>query len=89
MRRLASAALCSAVIVSLCIATVAMDARPSLGNEKKCTWGEIKCCYADPPCGDCCEKPKDEGTGEGDGDGAWLPAFLRSTLWPALRVLAG
>jgi hypothetical protein len=86
-RRLMSSAFVCAAIVALVIGIIATGPRPSLGDTtKQCSWGEIKCCYVEPPCGDCCEKPKDDGV---EPNSAWLPVFLRDTLWPAVRVLAG
>jgi hypothetical protein len=84
MRKLVSAAFGTAAVVALCVGLVAMGPRASLGDTKECTWGEIKCCYAQPPCGDCCEKPKDDGV----EPYSWLPTFLRDALLSAFRVLA-
>lgn len=84
MRKLVSAVLGSVVVVALCIGLVAMGPRPSIGEPIECTWGNVKCCFSQPPCGGCCEKPKDDGV---EPNSAWLPTFLRDTLWPAFRVL--
>lgn len=58
------------VVVMFFVGTLVVQPPRSLGEEKECTWGEIKCCYADPPCGTCCTKPKDEGTSSHGGRGA-------------------
>lgn len=60
MKKLVSAALGCAAIVTLLIGVMSMDAHPTHGAED-CSWGMVKCCYAKPPCGDCCKKPKDDG----------------------------
>jgi hypothetical protein len=56
MRKLVSAALGSAAIVTLCLGMMVMNARPSHGTVVECTWGQLKCCYSDITCSGCCHK---------------------------------
>jgi len=83
MKRLMKVLFTLAVFASLSGGVILIDPPTSNGAET-CTWGQIKCCYADPPCWGtkCCEKPKDEGT----DDGAWAPYLLRQLLWPLTRT---
>jgi hypothetical protein len=70
---------CCVAVAVLFGGMMVIDVTPSVGAEKEkdCTWGALKCCFADPPCGVCCARPKDPGY----GTASWVQAALRVLVW--------
>ena len=84
MRRLL-AFVSSTVIVALLVGVMTREPLVVVAAAIPCTWGQIKCCYADDPCvNECCPRPKEEGVSK---FAEWVSIVLKNVLFYHFRVV--